>query len=139
MEKIIVYTDGGSRGNPGKAGVGVVITDFKGNILKRIHKAIGTATNNYAEYEAVITAFSELKKLFGKKIGEMKFEFKLDSELVQKQLSGEYQIKEESLFPQFIKIWNLRVKDFPNVSFNHIKREENNLADGLANDAMDSL
>ena len=136
MEKIIVYTDGGSRGNPGNAGVGVVIADEAGNILKKTSKSLGVTTNNFAEYEAVITAFSELKKLFGKKIGEMEFNFRLDSELVQKQLSGEYKIKEESLYPQFIIVSNLRVKDFPNVSFTHIPRGENNLADSLANEAM---
>ena len=138
MEKVIIYTDGGARGNPGNAGVGVVIADKNKKILKKVSKAIGVATNNFAEYEAVITGFTELKKLYGKRVAEMEFEFRLDSELVQKQLNGEYQIKEETLHSQFIKIWNLRVKDFPNVSFTHIRREENNLADSLANDAMDS-
>jgi ribonuclease HI len=137
MEKVIIYTDGGSRGNPGNAGVGVVISDAKGNVLKKVAKPIGLNTNNFAEYEAVITALVELKKLYGKKVSEMEFEFRLDSELVQKQLSGEYQVKEESLFGQFIKVSNSRVKDFPNISFNHIMREENSLADGLANEAMD--
>jgi len=137
MNKVIIYTDGGSRGNPGNAGVGVVITNEKGQILKKASKSIGVATNNFSEYEAVITAFAELKKLFGKNALNMSFEFRLDSELVQKQLSGEYQIKEEKLYPQFIKIWNLRVKDFPKTIFKHIRREENNLADGLANEAMD--
>jgi len=136
-ERIIVYTDGGARGNPGNAGVGVVITDGKGNIIKKISKALGVATNNFAEYEAVITALAALRKLYGKKTPEMEFEFRLDSELVQRQLTGEYQIKEVSLYPQFIKISNARVKDFQNISFNHIMREENNLADGLANEAMD--
>ena len=138
MEKVIVYTDGGARGNPGNAGVGIVITDSGGNIIKKASKGLGIATNNFAEYEAVIVALSELKKLYGKKVSEIEFEFRMDSELVQKQLSGEYQIKEESLYPQFIKISNARVKDFPNISFNHIRREENNLADGLANEAMDA-
>jgi len=136
-EKIIVYTDGGSRGNPGNAGAGVVITDSKGNIIKKVSKGLGVTTNNFAEYEAVIVALAELKKLYGKKVAEMEFEFRIDSELVQKQLRGEYQIKEKTLYPQFIKVWNARVKDFPNISFNHIMREENNLADGLANEAMD--
>jgi len=139
MEKIIVYTDGGSRGNPGPAGVGVAIMDLNGNILKRVSKFLGVATNNFAEYEAVIAALSELKKLYGKKVSGMEFEFRMDSELVQRQLSGMYQVKEESLYPQFIKIWNAKVKDFPHISFQHIMREENNLADGLANEAMDDV
>jgi len=138
MEKIIVYTDGGSRGNPGPAGAGVVISDGQ-KALKKVSKPLPKTTNNQAEYEAVILGFSELKKLFGKKVSDMEFEFRLDSELVQKQLSGEYQIKEETLYPVFMKTWNLRVKDFPNVKFTHIPREENSLADGLANEAMDEL
>jgi ribonuclease HI len=136
MEKIIVYTDGGSRGNPGLAGAGVVITDGK-NILKKASKSLGETTNNQAEYEAVILGFAELKKLFGKKINDIEFEFRMDSELVQRQLTGRYQIKEKTLYPVFMKIWNLRVKDFPDVKFTHIPREENSLADGLANEAMD--
>jgi ribonuclease HI len=139
MEKIIVYTDGGSRGNPGVAGVGAVVLDENKKIIKKLSKFVGIATNNFAEYEAVILALAELKKIYGKKTEGIQFDFRMDSELVQKQLSGLYQIKEESLFPQFIKVWNYRVKDFPNLSFSHVRREENNLADGLANEAMDSL
>ena len=63
---------------------------------------------------------------------------KMDSELVARQLSGKYQIKEESLFPLFIKIWNMKVADFPEISFIHIPREKNKEADRLANEAMDS-
>ena len=63
---------------------------------------------------------------------------KMDSELVARQLSGKYQIKEESLFPLFIKIWNMKVADFPEISFTHIPREKNKEADRLANEAMDS-
>lgn len=136
MKKVTVYTDGGSRGNPGLAGAGVVITDENGHVLKKVAEQLGEKTNNWAEYEAVIIAFKELKKLFGKE--DLEIEVKMDSQLVQQQLSGKYQIKEESLQPQFIKIWNMRVKNFPNVTFIYIPREENKIADGLANEAMDS-
>jgi len=135
-EKIIIYTDGGARGNPGPAGAGAYITDKDGKELKSVSEFLGVKTNNFAEYEAVILGLKEAKKIFGKKLASMEVEVRMDSELVKKQLSGEYQIKEESLFPQFIKIWNLQVKDVPNVTFTHVRREKNKDADALANEAM---
>jgi len=137
MKKIIINTDGGARGNPGPAGIGFTIKNDDGSILAEGYEYIGEKTNNFAEYEAVFLALKKAKSLMGSKTREISFEIKLDSELVKKQLSGEYQIKEESLFPQFIKIWNLKVKDFPNIFFSHIAREENKEADELANMAMD--
>ena len=133
-KKITIYTDGGARNNPGPAGVGVVILDENEKVLKEISKYLGEKTNNWAEYEAVIVGLEEAKKLGlkGKKI-----EFKLDSQLVQQQLTGNYKIKEPNLFEQFIKVHNFRVKDFPNVFFSHIPREKNGEADRLANEAMD--
>ena len=68
----------------------------------------------------------------------MTVQIKLDSELVTKQLNGEYQIKQETLFSKFIAVWNMRVKDFPNIIFTHIRREQNKEADRLANEAMDN-
>ena len=138
MQKIIIYTDGGSRNNPGIAGAGAVIKNTEGKILKEIAKPLGVKTNNWAEYEAVIIGLQEAKKMFGKKLVDMEIEVRMDSELVARQLSGKYQIKEETLFPQFIKISNMRVKDIPNIVFVHVRREENNEADKLANDAMDA-
>lgn len=136
MEKIICYTDGGARGNPGPAGAGVSIQDKDGNVLAEVSEHLGNGTNNYAEYAAVILGLRELKKMLGKKTKETEVEVRMDSELVQKQLSGEYQIKEPSLVPQFIEIHNMRVKDFPHVSFVHVPREKNKEADRLANEAM---
>lgn len=138
MNKLIIYTDGGSRNNPGIAGAGAVIKNAEGRILKEIAKPLGIKTNNWAEYEAVIIGLQEAKKMFGKKLADMEVEVRMDSELVARQLSGKYQIKEETLFPQFIKISNLRVKDIPNIVFVHVRREENKEADKLANDAMDA-
>lgn len=136
-DKIIIYTDGGSRGNPGPAGVGVVISLGKGDILKRYSKDIGERTNNEAEYEAVIFALSKVKQLFGKeKSKEIEIEINMDSQLVARQLNGEYRINEEKLFPLFIKIWNLKM-DFGKISFLEIPREKNKEADRLANEAMD--
>lgn len=135
--KIIIYTDGGARGNPGPAGAGAYITDDKNKKLSGVSKFLGKTTNNFAEYEAVILGLKEAKKMFGKKLKDMSVQIKLDSELVTKQLNGEYQIKHETLFPLFISIWNMRVKDFPNITFTHIRREQNKEADKLANEAMD--
>jgi len=132
MVKVIIYTDGGSRGNPGPAGAGAVVKDKDGNNLASLHKSF------QAEYEAVILGLQELKKLFGKeKVKDLDIEVRADSELVVRQLKGEYQIKEEGLHPYFIKLWNMQVKDYPKIKFTHVPREQNTEADALANEAMD--
>jgi ribonuclease HI len=137
MEKIILYTDGGARGNPGPAGIGVQIKSSDGKVLKEISEHIGNSTNNFAEYNAVMTALHTLKKMYGKATKEMEFEVRLDSELIKKQLSGEYQIKETGLVPFFIEIHNLRVASFPHLTFTHVPREQNKEADRLVNEALD--
>ena len=137
METIICYTDGGARGNPGPAGIGVYITDSSGAVIEEHAAFIGNSTNNFAEYQAVATALEYLKKRYGKKTKEMQFEIRMDSELVKKQLNHEYQIKEPGLIPLFIEIHNLRVSQFPNLILTHVKREQNKEADRLANEAMD--
>lgn len=137
MRRVEVFTDGGARNNPGIAGAGACIFDEKGNLLKEVSKYLGVQTNNWAEYEAVAIGLEAVKKLFGKETKTMLVEMKLDSELVVEQLSGRYQVKEPTLYPQFIKIHNLRVKHFSNITFTHIPREKNKVADRLANEAMD--
>lgn len=137
-EKIVIYTDGGSRGNPGAAAIGVAMQDVKGHPIKGWGKAIGIATNNEAEYEAVVYALQKAKALFGsKKAQNTSVEVRMDSKLVASQLSGEYKIEEERLFPFFIKIWNLKM-DFAKVSFAHVPREQNKTADRLVNEALDA-
>lgn len=137
MKKIICYTDGGSRGNPGTCGAGVVVEDENGQTLNEVSQSLGNGTNNFAEYAAVVLALQSLRKMFGKETKEMDVEIRMDSELVKKQLSGEYQIKEPGLVPQFIEIHNLRVAHFPHIRFVHVPREKNKKADQLANEAMD--
>lgn len=135
-EKIIIYTDGGSRGNPGPSGIGVVIANSKGRVIKKYSQAIGNRTNNEAEYEAVIFSLQKVKHLFGKqKARDLNIEVLMDSELVARQLGGKYKIVEEKLFPLFIKVWNLRM-DLRKISFSEIPREKNKDADKLANEAM---
>jgi ribonuclease HI len=141
IQKVIyLNTDGGSRGNPGPAGCGAVISDNKGTVLKKASKFLGIATNNEAEYQAVILGLETAKKMLGtEKLRETEIVVRMDSELVCRQLNGKYQLKEEKLFAPFIKIWNLRVKDIPNLKFTYIPREQNSIADGLANEAMDEV
>ena len=137
MKKVYkIYTDGGARGNPGPAGVGFVVFDENKEIIYKGYKYLGETTNNQAEYRAVILALKYLVKKFGLKTKEINFQFFGDSQLVINQLNGVYQIKEETLFGNFIEIWNLKVKNFPNISFNHVRRDDNKLADQLANKAM---
>lgn len=138
MEKIIAYTDGGARGNPGPAGIGVFIQNEQGTVLKEVSKFLGNATNNFAEYNGVLVALQTLKAMYGSKTKTMHFEIRMDSELVKKQLNNEYQIKEPGLVPYFIEIHNLRVSSFPNITLTHIPREKNKEADRLSNEAMDA-
>lgn len=137
MEKLTIFTDGGARGNPGPAGAGALLIDGAGHTIKEVSRFLGIQTNNFAEYEAVLLGLQTAKKVFGKKVRDMDIEIKLDSELVAEQLSHRYQIKEKGLIPQFIKIHNLRVAQFPNVTFTHVPRVKNKEADRLANEAMD--
>ncbi|MBU1136746.1 ribonuclease HI family protein [Patescibacteria group bacterium] len=135
--KLSIYTDGGARGNPGPAAIGVVLKK-DGQTIKKYGEAIGEATNNQAEYQAIIFALKKAKLLFGKaKAKEIEMEFFADSELAVKQLNHEYKIKEKELQPLFLKIWNLTI-DFKNVSFSHIPREKNKEADVLVNEALDN-
>lgn len=136
-EKLIIYTDGGSRGNPGPAAVGVVIKDESGKLIKSYADKIGETTNNEAEYQAVIFALKKIKALFGKeKIKSMGLEVRMDSELVAKQLNGEYKIEERSLQPLFMEIWNLKT-NFGKINFGNVPREKNKEADHLVNVALD--
>lgn len=133
----IIYTDGGSRGNPGPAAIGVVICDEKGRVLKKYSESIGEATNNEAEYQAVIFALKKVKALFGKaKAKKMALEIRTDSELVVSQLSHQYKIVEKNLQPLFLQVWNLMI-DFGPMKFVAVPREQNKEADRMVNEALD--
>ncbi len=138
MGKIIIYTDGGSRGNPGLAAIGVVITNENGTVLKRYSQYLGEdLTNNEAEYQAVIFALKKVKALFGKeKASNSEIEINSDSQLIVKQLNGEYKIMDANIQPLFLKAWNLKI-DFKNIKFKSIPREKNQEADRLVNEALD--
>ena len=129
--KITIYSDGGARGNPGPAGIGAVLKNKDGEVLAEISEYIGETTNNQAEYKAILAALEKAVKL-----GATELECFLDSELVVKQLNGEYRVKNKDLAPLFVKIYNL-THSFKKVKFKHIRRELNKEADKLANEAMD--
>lgn len=133
VAKIIIYTDGGARNNPGPAGAGVVIlADGKKFEIK---KYLGNQTNNWAEYEAVALALTEAKR---RGFAKREIEVRLDSQLVAEQLSNNYQVKEATLWPQYMKVHNLLVAHFPGAVFTHIPREKNKEADRLVNEAIDT-
>ncbi len=135
-DKIIVYTDGGSRGNPGPAAVGVAIKGI-GSEIKEYGEFIGETTNNVAEYKAVILALKKVRQLAGKDALEnLSVEINMDSQLVCRQLRGEYKVEEKEMQELFMQIWNLKF-DFPNLSFKEIPREENQQADRLVNACLD--
>lgn len=136
METIIVHSDGGARGNPGPAAIGVVIENERGEKLDEISEAIGESTNNIAEYTAVLRGLHALQALFGEKTMELKIDWYLDSELVTKQLSGEYKVKNPGLRQLFEEIRDLRAR-FPKLSLKHVRREFNKRADQLVNEALD--
>lgn len=138
MADITIFTDGGSRGNPGPAAVGAQIIDKEGKVLREVSEHIGNATNNYAEYMAVIRGLQAAKEVLGKASKETTVELKMDSELIQKQLTNQYQIKEPGLVPFFIEIHNMRVASFPKLTVTHVKREFNKEADRLVNEALDA-
>lgn len=130
MSKAIIHTDGGARGNPGPAGIGAVIKI--GDQQWEFKKYIGEATNNQAEYQALILGLEKAKEH-----GATEADCLLDSELVVKQMKREYKVKDKDLAVLFIKVWNL-MSGFKKVTFKHIYREDNKLADQLVNEAIDA-
>ncbi|MFH1772883.1 MAG: ribonuclease HI family protein [Patescibacteria group bacterium] len=130
-KKLIIYTDGGARGNPGPAGIGAVLMDENKNIISEIFKYIGNATNNQAEYQALIAGLIKAKELKA-----MDVEVFLDSELVVKQLNREYRVKDKNLALLFVKAYNISLS-FKKIIFKHILREKNKQADKLVNLALD--
>ena len=128
-----IYTDGGSRGNPGPSGAGGIIINQEGFVIEEISEYLGRQTNNYAEYMALLLTLQRVVKLNIKSV-----KIFMDSELIVKQMKGEYKVKNESL-----KVINLQIvellKLFENVTFTHVYREHNKHADSLVNKAIDKF
>lgn len=128
-----VWTDGGARGNPGLAGIGIVVKDENGDLIFEEGKPIGHATNNVAEYSAVLEALRYLNSNFS----GFKANFFLDSELVTKQLNGQYRVKDAKLKELYLLCKREIFKANGEVGFCHIRREDNERADELYNLALD--
>ena len=129
--KLIAYADGASRGNPGPSSFGVVVYDEAGKELHRSSRALGRATNNQAEYRGAIAA---LEAALG--LGASEVELRMDSELIVRQLSGRYRVKNPGLAPLYKRILDLRTR-FQRVAIVHVPRAQNKVADKLANEALD--
>jgi ribonuclease HI len=133
MSPVVVYTDGGARGNPGPASAGVVIYG-DGKKIGEVKQYLGEKqTNNWAEYEAVIVAMGKLLEML---LRDHDIEFRLDSQLVVEQLNGNWKIKEPELKKQAQKVKDL-LPNFKSVTFTYVPREENKEADRLVNEALD--
>ncbi len=154
--KLIIYTDGGARGNPGPAGIGVVITNEAGEILGKHQQYIGKATNNVAEYKALILALQKVQEILDIKYqisnqihlppplpspqqggGNLNLEIRMDSELIVRQMQGRYKIKDPTLQVLAGQVLTL-IKNFHLVNFTHIPRAQNQEADTLVNSAIDA-
>jgi len=137
-EKIKIFIDGGARGNPGPAALGVVIKDQKGSTIKKYSQFLGIETKNVAEYSALIFAFKKIKLIFGKeKIKALEIDVFSDSQLLVEQLSGRYKILDPEIQKLFLEAWNLKV-ELPVSAIKHISRKENSEADYLVNQELDS-
>lgn len=128
---IILHSDGGSRGNPGPAAIGVALEDSAGKLLETISEYIGETTNNQAEYRALVRGLEKAKEF-----GASEVRCYLDSELVVKQMNHEYKIKDAGLSALFVKAWNLTRG--MRVTYHHVPREKNKVADRLVNQALDA-
>ena len=131
IEKVIICTDGAARGNPGPAAIGATIKDEKGNLLAAISRRLGHTTNNQAEYRAVIAALEQAAKL-----GARHVEVRADSELVVKQINGQYKVKNAAIRPLYQQVVKLTGR-FDSFKIGYIPRAKNAEADALANQALD--
>lgn len=128
--KGVLSTDGGARGNPGPAAIGIVLT-VEGQAPVTLAETIGTATNNQAEYRALLRGLEEARRR-----GVTDLECRLDSELVVRQLNRVYKVRDKQLAPLFVRVWNL-AQAFRAVRFRAIPRSENREADRLVNEALE--
>ena len=133
LKEAVLYVDGASRGNPGVAGCGAVIMDKNGNIVRELRRKLGKATNNVAEYSALLLGVEAAISL-----GIASIRIFADSELMVKQINGQYKVKNEGLRPLFIKAMGHK-KKFGSFTIAHVKRDKNEIADRLANEAIDGV
>ena len=129
--RLILYADGAARGNPGPAGAGAVLFDEDGHIVAKLTRALGRATNNVAEYSALILGLEEAKRL-----GANAIDVRMDSLLVVEQLRGRWRTKHPGLIPLALRASQL-LASFPEREIRHVPREQNLVADALSNRAID--
>jgi len=136
IKKVRIYTDGGSRGNPGPAACAAVIKQMKDGEEKEtvahVSAYLGKTTNNQAEYMAIIRGLKRAQTL-----GAQEVELVMDSELAVKQLNREYKVKDPGIAARFLEVWNL-AQTFKRVTFRHVRREKNEEADALVNACLDA-
>ena len=130
IRKVVIHSDGASRNNPGPAAIGATVKDEQGRLLATISRSIGRATNNQAEYRALIAA---LEKAIG--LGVRRADIRLDSELVVKQMKGRYRVKNAALRPLYLRVGEL-LSQFEGFTISSVPREQNAEADRLANKAL---
>ena len=130
--EIVAYIDGGARGNPGPAGYGVRIEDEQGTLVSEFHGFLGTSTNNVAEYHGLLAALR-----YARDHGHRRVRIKSDSELLVKQMRGEYRVKNAGLQPLFQEA-SVLARHLDRIVYEHVRREQNKDADRLANTAMDN-
>ncbi|TRZ82386.1 reverse transcriptase-like protein [bacterium] len=132
MKLLNVYTDGGSRGNPGPSAIGIVFKNEEGETIWEQNKDIGRATNNEAEYSALIYAMKHINRYHPEKVC-----FYSDSELMIRQMKGEYKIKNSGIQKLFLEAWNRKIDMKSKIEFIQIPREQNKEADALLNKILD--
>ena len=130
LKKVVIHSDGVSRGNPGPAAIGAIIRDERGRLLASISQPIGRATNNQAEYRAIIAALEKVLAL-----GARQVELNSDSELVVRQIKGQYRVRKEALRPLYQRVKELQSL-LEGFTVRHIPRQQNREADKLANAAL---
>lgn len=130
MNELYIYTDGASKGNPGPAGIGVVVVSSDGRIVREIAEYIGEQTNNVAEYIALIKGLK-----CGQELGATSLSVYVDSELLERQINGAYRVKSPNLQPLYDQVSEL-IRSFAKVQVHHVRREQNERADKLANEAI---
>ncbi len=129
---VIIHIDGASRGNPGPAACGVIVRNGKGEVLAKVGRFLGHTTNNLAEYQALLVALNHSLKE-----GYYRIEVFSDSELLTRQINGQYKVKNSNLLPLYMRAQEL-ISQFDKFSITHVKRENNRDADQLANSTLDS-
>jgi ribonuclease HI len=132
VDRVVLYVDGGARGNPGPSGIGVVLTDTEGNELARANDYIGVATNNAAEYRALLLGLQQAHAL-----GAREVEIVNDSQLIARQVAGDYKVRSADLRPLHERAVDA-LRRFERWSIRSVPREENELADTLVNEAIDA-